>query len=530
VKRYIPFLVIPLLLLALGATTYRSYRVGVQNIRYGGGKLPQTMISGVVRYADGVTPVNVLGFGVDNTGATDCADSLQAVMDSVAAWGGTDIYMPNGTYYVESVVTLPSHVTIRGGGLTTILKDTTGTRFAFYGIDIEDIVLRDLKFTSADTTTFYSPSGLDGFVGFLDCSDIVVENCTFDNSESDGVYVGRSNGESINISVVNNWFYDCRRDGIALTDVRGGHVTGNYLEDIYGAAIDLEPNAGSIVRNVSITGNVVQAYRGNACDVAAAYRQRALDVGASAVDMVYDITVNGNIFTVGLTSPSIDDTKRAPVVDIVFAENVAITGNVISTNIPTSDTNAGALWLYNSSNIRVTDNTIVGPTLMHSGQIYGMYFAVKVASSNATIYRNLVFNNNISGRFNYGYGIYQATGVSIDGVVYGPTEVVYGAMFSDCTNVKISGVYSVNSYPVRLDNARSVSIIGANLYSKTVDYAVNATTDTTSYVLIDGVTSDDVDVGASPDTLKTVQTSSGILTDVIHGSMMYAPMDTTVTW
>jgi hypothetical protein len=96
-KRYLPLLIMPVLVLLLGATTYRSYRVGVQNIRYGDDKLPQTMISGAVRYVDGVTPINVLAFGVDNSGASVCRDSLQSVL-TLAGQDSLSVYIPQGEY------------------------------------------------------------------------------------------------------------------------------------------------------------------------------------------------------------------------------------------------------------------------------------------------------------------------------------------------------------------------------------------------------------------------------------------------
>ena len=62
----------------------------------------------------GFTPINVLAFGVDHTGATDCRDSLQAVIDSVSAWGGGTVYMPEGSYLVNSTVNLKAGVNLAG--------------------------------------------------------------------------------------------------------------------------------------------------------------------------------------------------------------------------------------------------------------------------------------------------------------------------------------------------------------------------------------------------------------------------------
>ena len=126
-KRYLPLLIIPALVLLIGATTYRSYRVGVQNVRYGGGKLPQTMISGVVRYADGFTPLNVLAFGVDNTGATDCADSLNAVIALAESYGGGTVYLPAGEYLVGSEIVSSLSFGI-GDGVTLVGDGPRATR------------------------------------------------------------------------------------------------------------------------------------------------------------------------------------------------------------------------------------------------------------------------------------------------------------------------------------------------------------------------------------------------------------------
>ena len=81
-------------------------RGSVDDLRWGSGSWERVLASTgdtLTRY--GFTPYNVLAYGVDNTGTTDCSDSLQAVIDLAEADGGS-VYIPDGTYKLSSGLTV----------------------------------------------------------------------------------------------------------------------------------------------------------------------------------------------------------------------------------------------------------------------------------------------------------------------------------------------------------------------------------------------------------------------------------------
>lgn len=257
-KRYLPLLIVPVLVLILGATTYRSYRVGVQNIRYGGGKLPQTMISGVVRYADGFTPINVLAFGVDNTGATDCSDSLQAVIDSVEAWGGGKVYLPAGTYLVENEILF--NETFASGAGISLIGDGHRATIIQAGADSMTIIHWATSYGAIDGVYLYG-NGFDGVSGLrvtpedeTQTSTVVHQNYnTFSNMRIEGCdegvvlqcgpYVG---------STVSGCYYNTFQSlyihnnlrGIWFKDGPNASSSGSNRNQFFGVRIGLATNTG----------------------------------------------------------------------------------------------------------------------------------------------------------------------------------------------------------------------------------------------------------------------------------------------
>ena len=106
---------------AAWAQSYVRGRVGVEDIHHGHGTFNR-VVAGDTTVLSKWEPVNALFFGVDNTGATDCSDSLQAAIDSVSSWGGT-LLLPAGDYLVGSTIIITQEtawkrVRITGYGAT----------------------------------------------------------------------------------------------------------------------------------------------------------------------------------------------------------------------------------------------------------------------------------------------------------------------------------------------------------------------------------------------------------------------------
>lgn len=130
--------------------------------------------------------VNVLNWGADPTGATECSSAIQAAINYAAAQGsgfpsaqGNMVFFPAGTYLIGSTLTLASGVVLSGEGVwNTVLKATS----TFSNIMISAIS------TSAATTI--SQAGVENFsifgngqlttgVQFQNNNRSFVRNCRF---------------------------------------------------------------------------------------------------------------------------------------------------------------------------------------------------------------------------------------------------------------------------------------------------------------------------------------------------------------
>jgi len=65
--------------------------------------------------------VNVLDYGADNTGATDASTEIQAALNS----GGKMVYVPAGTYKLDSNLSVPQGVSIKGDGQGVTIFDAS---------------------------------------------------------------------------------------------------------------------------------------------------------------------------------------------------------------------------------------------------------------------------------------------------------------------------------------------------------------------------------------------------------------------
>lgn len=74
-------------------------------------------------------PFNVLSYGADPTGTDDSAAAIQAAVTAAGVAGGA-VYLPAGTYLLQSTISLPSNITLYGDGFVSELKrDVSVTPF-----------------------------------------------------------------------------------------------------------------------------------------------------------------------------------------------------------------------------------------------------------------------------------------------------------------------------------------------------------------------------------------------------------------
>lgn len=151
-------------------------RAGVEDLKYKSGTFtrPSRLISGNTITLNGFTPINVLAFGVDNTGATSCAESLQAAIDSLEAWGGGDLYFPFGSYDFTGVTIASDSVSVFGPGVPDNLPGGAprvmfGTKSPVSAIQAPRGSMY-LRGGDADSIIYYKASG-DNATGWV-CDNI----------------------------------------------------------------------------------------------------------------------------------------------------------------------------------------------------------------------------------------------------------------------------------------------------------------------------------------------------------------------
>jgi hypothetical protein len=183
-------------------------------------KVSYSMITGA--------PVNVLDFGANTTpGTTSMSAAFQAAIDSLASTGGT-IFIPKGTYYIPTTLTLSnSYITFIGEGADytskgTILVGTVSGPSPMFNLvtpGMEVINFRDLTISSCSigvkvpANTYVSNINFSN-VKFLSISSTAVQFAGSLNDGTEGVV-----GSTFNNCV----FYDCfsgivSQDGVMVNN------------------------------------------------------------------------------------------------------------------------------------------------------------------------------------------------------------------------------------------------------------------------------------------------------------------------
>jgi len=103
---------------ALGTSDTRSLATWTRDLNSPTATGSTTARSLADRFAD---VVNVKDYGADNTGATDASTEIQAALNS----GGKMVYVPAGTYKLNSNLSVPQGVSIKGDGQGVTIFDAS---------------------------------------------------------------------------------------------------------------------------------------------------------------------------------------------------------------------------------------------------------------------------------------------------------------------------------------------------------------------------------------------------------------------
>ena len=95
------------------------------------------------------SPINVLDYGVDSTGATDSTAGLQAAITAAAA-ANKSVYVPAGTYKYTTL-TIAASITMYGDGESSRLYATNTTANNITVTTTDPVIFEKLKFVSFGT-------------------------------------------------------------------------------------------------------------------------------------------------------------------------------------------------------------------------------------------------------------------------------------------------------------------------------------------------------------------------------------------
>ncbi|MEN6425952.1 MAG: hypothetical protein ABFE13_11350 [Phycisphaerales bacterium] len=283
----------------LGATTFTKNRASVDELKWGYGTWNKVTSTGGVAAKYKMSPINVLGRGVNGDG-TDESDSMQAIVDEVVAFGSGAIELPYTVKgYKFNITVTGDNVTIFGHGCTSATTDSAtmiraadetkpiidldGSGIATYGV--QGFYAHDLTLVGGSTADYginvksahkarfdrvsvmdFEKHALRIGAATVRTSHVYFNNCNFTNSDSNTVevYYGAPYTSAIRFSGCT--ITDGNSAGSRALMVVG---VGIYMEDVW---MDVHNGQGILLKNsgahlAKITGINVSIDSGSASDV-----------------------------------------------------------------------------------------------------------------------------------------------------------------------------------------------------------------------------------------------------------------------
>ena len=399
---------------AAWAQSYVRGRVGVEDIHHGYGTFNR-VVAGDTTVLSKWAPVNALFYGVDNTGASGCSDSLQAAIDALGGWGGGTLYLPTGTYLIDTTVTLgleDAGIKLIGDGRSTVLKQDyanfSGTMFHIdqaYNLVFEDIYVSG----ATDSTGYIGAGNGHGFYvyGAANPGNLRWNNVKIDSCAKDGIYVGGATTGPINITISNSEISDCNRNGITIASASKVNITDNYIHDNWGVGFDIEPPAASNrVFDVTVSDNTISNNRTSAMGATSNFYPRLLDVtGENASTTIDNIIIANNVFDATATSQDTTDSLHSVLVYVANnLGSVVFDGNALESNRSSKAHNYGMAYFRNFDALSGHGNIIQSTGATAEGKTYAEFRALTLLVVNDDPILNLDLGFLVRG--NHEYAVY----------------------------------------------------------------------------------------------------------------------------
>ncbi len=299
-------------------------------------------------------PYNAKGNGIE--------DDTDAIQDAVnSARGGDTVLIPPGTYKVKAYrsgkaygIRLKSDMTLRmASGAVLKATPTDSENYSIVMIAEASNVNVIGGVLEGERGSHRGTGGEWGMgLNIKQSNHVVVEGVTARECWGDGFYVC---GGSKDVTLCRITADSNRRQGISIVSADGVVVRNSTFKNTAGTlpecGLDLEPNQGEVVKNVTITGNTFTGNSGG-----------GIAAGQRSGSIIADIIIDGNKIIGNGANPA-NGTRG---IWIVGASGMNIRNNLIQDN-----RGIGIQVTDGARNITITRNTITGTLAKSIPRKYG---------------------------------------------------------------------------------------------------------------------------------------------------------------
>lgn len=401
-------------------------------------KVSYSMIAG--------SPANVLDFGADPTGVSNSAAAVQAALNS----GASEVFIPSGTFLIETYLIVPANVKLVGAGAGSVLKAKNNMPlYAPWGSNHQyQMVLLNGDNAQASNFTIDGNTYRAGGIAAQTTDNNVASNCFIYNTTgatqgilftttsnsfiqnnfvkwitgSSGVQIYQSSG----VVVTGNIVKVVAAGGIFLADCDNADVTGNFVSDCGDVGLDLE---GGV--NCAVHANTVS----NCNNGELTYFNNGTGSARIPINCVFQANTvsRGTTYLAGVSETPTATSATFGGISIYnvtnFQENIVFQGNTVFADsrlaLMTNDLGTNPCGVVIKDNELTSNTTIFNIQRAYSIVVQGNVFE---GANGSEAYQN-IFKNCNNGYFadntfvyasakTTNYALYYYTDVSIS---VGPT-------------------------------------------------------------------------------------------------------------
>lgn len=389
-------------------------------------------------------------------GIADDGTAIQTVINTVAAAGGGDVYIPSGTYRVTQngsnpwCLNIPSRVTLKGSGISTVIqKDATLASTpskSVYLVHIQgnNVKVKDMMLDGNKTTTqwdqnFEHQAGffIEGS-NFVTLQDVEIKNCSGDGIQ---LYTSLGTGTT-NINLSRVYSHDVNRQGMSFTSgdstvpVESVKIDSCKFYNTSFSCIDSEPGGTGYTSHVLITNStfdggpinqgipVIVGFQSRDWTITNSYLRGDLELALSkdvtiagnVIDDAYqgggalfiyerndNISVVGNVFKSTHTQ-SLATCIRVESLSVLdqHTTNFSFIGNVVDCSTAPGD--IIGMTVKTADGVNINGNTFIGPGIVNAAG-WGIALRASTTASDfgvCSVTNNMIYNFGAIGLVVYG--------------------------------------------------------------------------------------------------------------------------------